>query len=172
MDELMKINKVTRDVVEEMKVEIRNTPVELKHKFVFVPLAYNKDVIRKTGKLPCVGQSLHKFIDYNRQVNLEVSKAYPTSHNQLLDLNIELAMKVLKTSSTIYGKSHETVKYEFRDGNNPKDKTMMNDRTRLDYFVSIILWVKSNYETETRREMTRKKVPAKKIGHRLIPHYN
>ena len=81
-------------------------------------------------------------------------------------------MKVLKTSSTIYGKSQETVKYEFRDGNNLKDKTMMNDKTRLDYFLSIILWVKSNYETETRREMARKKVPAKKIGHRLTPHYN
>ena len=43
VDELIKINKVTRDVVEAMKVEIRNTPVELKHKFVFVPLVYNKE---------------------------------------------------------------------------------------------------------------------------------
>ena len=161
-----------------MAVEIRNTPVDLKHKFVLVPLAYNKetcdrdqiemDVIRKTGKLPCVGQSLHKFIDYNDQVNLEVSKAYPTSHDQLLDLNTEMAVKVLKTASKIYGKSHETVKYEFCEGNNLKDKTMMNDKTRLDYFVGIILWVKSNYETETRREMTRKKVPAKTTTQTLL----
>ena len=178
----MKINKVTKECVEKMTVQIRNTPVDLKHNFVLVPLAYNKetcdwdqielDVSRKAGKTPCVGQSLNKFIDYNNLVNLEVSLAYPTSHDQLLDLNIKLAMKVQNTSSTIHGKSHKTVKYEFCDSNNPKDKTLMNDRTRLDYFVSIILWVKRNYESETRKKMTLKKVPAKKNGQRLTPYYN
>ena len=130
------------------------------------------DVSRKAGKTPCVGQSLHKFIDYNNLVNLEVSLAYPTTHDQLLDLNMELAMKVQKTSSTVFGKTLETVKYEFRDGNNLKDKTMMNDKTRLDYFVSLILWVKNNYASETQREMSHKKVPAKKVGLKLTPYWN
>ena len=142
-------------------------------------LAYNKepcdrdqielDVSRKAGKTPCVGQSLNKFIDYNNLVNLEVSLAYPTSHDQLLDLNIKLAMKVQNTSSTIHGKSHKTVKCEFCDSNNPKDKTLMNDRTRLDYFVSIIMWVKRNYESETRKKMTLNKVPAKKNWSKVNP---
>ena len=85
---------------------------------------------------------------------------------------MELAMKVQKTSSSIFGKTHVTVKYDFRDGNNLKDKTMMNDKTRLDYFVSLILWVKNNYAAETHREMSRKRVPAKKVGLKLTPYWN
>ena len=81
-------------------------------------------------------------------------------------------MKAKQTSTTVFGKTHVTVKYNFRDSNNPKDKTMMNDKTRLDYFVLIILWVKNNFESETRKEMTRKKVPAKKIGLKVTPHLN
>ena len=49
---------------------------------------------------------------------------------------------------------------------------MMNDKTRLDYFVSLILWVKNNYAAETHREMSRKKVPAKKVGLKLTPYWN
>ena len=140
--ELIKINKVTKKCVETLPVQIRNSQVDLRHKFVFVPLVYNKDacdqeliemdVSRKAGKTPCVSQSLHKFLDYNILVNLVVSKAYPSTHDQLLDLNMELAMKVQKTSITVFGKTLKTVKYNFRDGNNPKDKAMMNDKTRLD----------------------------------------
>ena len=85
---------------------------------------------------------------------------------------MELAMKVQKITSSIFGKTHVTVKNNFHDSNNLKDKTMMNDKTRLDYFVSLILWVKKNYASETHREMARKKVPAKKIGHMLVPHWN
>ena len=179
--ELININKMTKGVVDKMAVQIRNTPVNLKHKFVLVPLAYNKEtcdrdqiemeVSRKAGNTPCVGQFLHKFINYNDLVKIEMSLAYPTSHEQLLDLNTELAMKILKSSRNVYGKEYNTVKYKFCDGNNPKDKTMMNDRERLDYFVSIVKWVKSNYETETRKEMSLKKVPAKKISLKLTPYY-
>ena len=109
MSKLFNINKVAEGVVNSMAVQIRNTPVDLKHKFVLVPLAYNKetcdrdqiemDVSRKAGNTPCVGQSLHKFINYNNLVNIEMSLAYPTSHEQLLDLNTELAMKILKSTS-------------------------------------------------------------------------
>ena len=49
---------------------------------------------------------------------------------------------------------------------------MMNDRERLDYFVSLVKWVKSNYEDETRKEMSHKGVPPKEISLRLTPYYN
>ena len=48
---------------------------------------------------------------------------------------------------------------------------MMNDKHKLDYFVSLILWVKNNHAAETYREMGRKKVPAKKISAKLVPHW-
>ena len=73
---------------------------------------------------------------------------------------MELAMKVQKITSSIFGKTHVTVKYDFH-------RTMMNDKLRLDYFVSLILWVKKNYASETNREMARKKVPSKKISQKL-----
>ena len=41
--ELYNINKVTKDFVGRMGVQIRNKSVDLKHKFVLVPLVYNKD---------------------------------------------------------------------------------------------------------------------------------
>ena len=182
MDELIKINKLTKAYVEALPVHIRSTQVDLRHKFVFVPLLYNKeacdrdkadmDVSRKAGKTPCVGQSLPKFLEYNNSVNLSVSKSYPLSFEQLLDPNMELAMKVQKSTSSIFGKPHVTVKYNFRDGNYLKDKTLMNDKLRLDYFVTLILWVKKNYASETHREMVRKRVPAKKISHMLVPHWS
>ena len=180
--ELLNINKMTQGVVNSMAVQIRNTSVSLKHKFVLVPLAYNRETCdrdylelqgdRKAGNTPVVGQSFHKFINYNDLVMIKMKKAYPNSHEQLVDLNKELAVKTLKSTSTVYGKEYNTVKYEFRDGNNPKDKTMMNDTERLDYFVSLVKWVKGNYEDETRKEMTRKGVPAKEISLRLTPYYN
>ena len=152
VDKLIKTNKLTKAYVETLTVQIRSTPVELRHKFVFVPLLYNKeacdrdkadmDVSGKAGKTPCVGQSLHKFLEYNSLVNLSVSRAYPSTFEQLLDPNMELAMKVQKITSSIFGKTHVTVKNNFRDSNNLKDKTMMNNKLRLDYFVSLILWVK------------------------------
>ena len=179
--DLLNISKMTKGVVDKMSVKIRNTLVSLKHKFVIVPLAYNRETCdrdyielqadRKAGNTPCVGQSMHKFLNYNDLVRLEMAKAFPTSHEQLLDLNTELSMEILKPNSIVHGKEYDTVKYEFCDGNNPKDKTMMNDRERLDYFVSIVKWVKSNYETETRKEMSLKGVPAKKISLKLTPYY-
>ena len=39
--ELININKMTKGVVDKMAVQIRNTPVNLKHKFVLVPLGPN-----------------------------------------------------------------------------------------------------------------------------------
>ena len=45
----------------------------------------------------------------------------------------------------------------------------MNNRERLDYFVLMVKLVKSIYEAETRNEMARKGVPAKKISLKLNP---
>ena len=46
---------------------------------------------------------------------------------------------------------------------------MMNDKDRQDYFVSLLKWVKLNYEEETLKQITLKGVPAKKISIRLVP---
>ena len=111
-------------------------------------------------------------MDYNDKVMTDVKNSYPKSYKQLLDLNKLLAVKTLKSVCSAYGKEYNTVKYRLRDGNNPNDKTMMNDKERQDYFVSLINWVKLNYEDETRKEMILKGVPAKKISLRLTPYYN
>ena len=70
---LYKINKQVETVVAKLGVQIRSTSVDLKHKFVLVPLVYNKDTCdrdfiememdRAEGKTPVVGQSFSKFID-------------------------------------------------------------------------------------------------------------
>ena len=147
-----------------------------------MPLPYNKETCdwdylelqtdRKAGNIPVVGQSFSKFMDYNNMVMTEVKKSYPKSHEQLMDLNKLLAVKTLRSVCTAYGKEYDTVKYRLRDGNNPHDQTMMNDKERQDYFMSLINWVKLNYEDETRKEMILKGVPAKKISLRLTPYYN
>ena len=43
---------------------------------------------------------------------------------------------------------------------------MMNDRDRQTYMVSLVKWVKNNYEDETLQEMIAKGVPGKKIRSR------
>ena len=48
----------------------------------------------------------------------------------------------------------------------------MNDKTRQDYFVWLIRWVKDTFEKETREEMARKRVPAKGVNLRVAQYYN
>ena len=70
--EFYKINK------QVMGVQIRSKSVNLKHKFVLVPLVYNKatcdlveiEMARANGINPVLGQSFFKFIDYNNLVLL------------------------------------------------------------------------------------------------------
>jgi hypothetical protein len=103
VDGLLEISKMTKEYVEALPVHIRSTPVGLRHKFVFVPLLYNKeacdrdraemDVIREAGKTPCVGQPLTKFLHYNDSIKVLNSKTYPKTFNQLLDPNLELPLK-------------------------------------------------------------------------------
>ena len=176
------INKVVEDVEVNLGVQIRNTSVNLSHKFVLVPLVYNKETCdqdfielqtdRAEGNTPVVGQSFSKLMDYNDKVMIDVKNTYPNSYKQLLDLNKLLAVKTLKSTCTAFGKEYNTVKYRLHDGNNPNDKTMMNEKERQDYFVSLINWVKLNYDDETRKEMILKGVPAKKTSLRVTPYYN
>ena len=80
--------------------------------------------------------------------------------------------QVAGRDNKVYGKEYHMVKYHFCEGNNQKNDKMMNDKDRQDYFVSLIKWVKNNYEEETRKEMILKQVPAKKIALRLTQYYN
>ena len=48
----------------------------------------------------------------------------------------------------------------------------MDNRTRQDYFVWLVRWVKYNFEEETRRKMALRRVPAKGISLRVTQYYN
>ena len=89
--ELFSINQVTEDVVTHMEVQIRNTVVNLKHKFVLVPLVYNKETCdpnffelekdRAIRNTPVVGQSFPKIMEYNDKVTKDVKNSYPESQD-------------------------------------------------------------------------------------------
>ena len=80
--ELFNTNKLTKDMVTHMEVQIRNTVVKLKHKFLLVPLVYNKETCdrdflelekdRAVGNIPVVGQSFPKFMEHNNKVARDV----------------------------------------------------------------------------------------------------
>ena len=88
--------------------------MDLKHKFVLVPLVYNKytcdldfiemEMDRAERNTPVVGQSFSKFIDYNNLVMTDVKKSYPSSYDKLCDPNELLAVKTLKSTCTDFGK--------------------------------------------------------------------
>ena len=76
-------------------------------------------------------------------------------------------MKTCKSTSTVFGKEHSTVRYSLRDGNDPNNPRSMNDMTRQKYMVSLVSWVKKNFEEETIIEMKRANVPNKKASSRV-----
>ena len=80
-------------------------------------------------------------------------------------------MKTCTSTCKGFGQEYTTVRYSLRDGNNPKDSRMMNDRDRQNYMVSLVKWVKNNYEAETLQEMIAKGVPGKKICSRAPSCY-
>ena len=71
----------------------------------------------------------------------------------------------------MFGKSYDSFRYQFRLGNHSRDDKLMNDRARQNYFVNLIRRVKDTFETETREEMTRKRVPKISVNLRLAKHY-
>ena len=171
--ELFEINKLTESVVTDLDVKIRNTDVKLDHN----KETCNRDFLelekdRAIENTPVVGHSFSKFMEYNKLVGKDVKKSCPRSWEQILDLNSLLAVKTLKSVDKVYGKEYHTVKYHFLEDNNPRNDRMMHNKNRQDYFVSLIKWVKDNYEEETRREMILKHVPGKKIALRLTQYYN
>ena len=182
MEELYDINKSMESVVTDLKVKIRNTNVDLRHKFVLVPLVYNKETCsrdfqemerdREVGNSPVAGQSFPNILAYNALVNKNVKKSYPQSCDYLLDPNSLMAVTTLKSVKSVYGRDYNTVKYQFIDGNHPRNDRLMDDRARQDFSVWLIRWVKDNYEKETRQEMALRGVPAKKISLRLTQYYN
>ena len=115
---------------------------------MLVPLVYNKETCsrdfqemekdRAIGNTPVVGQSFSKFMDYNVLVDKYVKKSYPKSCGYLLDPNSLLAMKILKSVNTVYGREYNTIKYQFLDGNHPRNDKLMHDKNRQDYFVWLV----------------------------------
>ena len=178
MSELNKINNQVETFVSSMGVQIRGKRVELQHKFILLPLFYNKataerdfletELARANGIHPVIGQSFSTFLEYNTLVKADVRKTYPATNKELGDHNELLAVKTCASICTVYGKVHNTVRYSLRDGNNPYDPRMMNDKTRQMYMVSLVKWVKKNYEEETMQEMSRAGVPAKKACSRAL----
>ena len=100
-----------------------------------------------------------------------VKEAYPNSRGYLADPNELLAVETLKTSIHVFGKSYDSVRYQFRLGNHSRNDKLMNDRARQNYFVYLIRLVKDTFKTETREEMTRKRVPKISVNLRLAKHY-
>ena len=99
------------------------------------------------------GQSFDSFMAYNAPVNNLVKNAYPNTKNYLVDPNELLAVDALKTVNHVYGRSYNSVRYQFRQGNHPRNDKLVNDKARQDYFVWLIRWVKDTFEIETREEM-------------------
>ena len=74
-------------------------------------------------------------MDYNVLVDKDVKKSYTKSCDYLLDPNSLLAVKTLKSVKTVYGREYHMVKYQFLDGNPPRNDKLMHDKNRQDYFV-------------------------------------
>ena len=127
---------------------------------------------RLVGNSPVAGQSFNNFLAYNALVNKHVKKSYPQSQDYLVDPNILMAVATLKSVKSVYRRSYNTVKYEFIKGNHPRNDRLMDVRTRQDYFVWLIRWVKDNFEKETRQEMALRRVPAKGISLMVTQYYN
>ena len=177
--ELYHLNKHVGSVVETMGVQIRSRPVDLMHKFMFVPLVYNKltcdrdfrdqERTRENAFNPVLGKSFSKFMEYNKLAMEDVKTAYPNSFAELGDPNKLLSVKT--RTCTVDDREYITVKHSLRDGNNPRDSKQMNDRDRQSYFDSLVKWVKKNHEEKTLMEMAAKGMPPKRVRSRGVPCY-
>ena len=177
MEDLLAKNALIENHVSNMEVKISHTRVDLKHKFMYVPLVYTRDTLdldfqemngeeRDTGNLPVAGQSFS-----NSRVTDLVRDAFPNSGAYLDDPNLLLAMELVKTSTQVFGETHDTARYQFRKGNHPGNTRLMTDSTRQGYFVNLIRWIKDTYEQETKDEMARNGVPQVSASLSLIKRY-
>ena len=135
-----------------LDVKIRNTDVDLRHKFVYVPLVYSRETMdldfqemererQVRWNLPVAGPSFNNFMIYNTCVNDLVRQTYPNSRGYLADPIELLAVETQKTSTQVFGKSYDSFRYQFRLGNHSRDDKLMNDSARQNYFVYLICWV-------------------------------
>ena len=92
------------------------------------------------------GLSFNNFLLYNARVNDLVRQTFPNSGGYLADPNVLLAVELVKTSTHVFGKTYDSVRYQFRKGNHPGNDKLMNDSVRQDYFVYLIRWVKETFE--------------------------
>ena len=145
MDDLLAKNTLIKSHVSNMEVKIRHTKVDLRHKFVYMPLVFTRDTLdldfqemnreeQDTGNLPVAGHSFGDFLDYNSRVSDLVRDAFPNSGPYLDDPNLLLAVELVKTSTQVFGETHDTVRYQFRKGNHPGNTRLMTDNIRQGYF--------------------------------------
>ena len=78
-----------------------------------------------------------------------VRPTFPNSRGFLADPNELLAVEFAKTSTHVFGKTYDSVRYQFRKGNHSRDDKLMNDSARQNYFVYLICWVKETFEKDT-----------------------
>ena len=104
---------------------------------------------RLAGNSPVAGQSFDSFMAYNTRMNNLVKKSYPNLQDYLVDPNELVAVETLKTVKYVYGRSYNTVRYEFIKGNHPRNNRLMNNKTRQGYILGLVRWVKDTLEKET-----------------------
>ena len=180
--ELIVRNQAIERVVTGMECKIRGTVVDLRHKFILVPLVYTRETSdlefyglekeeRDTGNLPVFGSSFTNLMAYNSRVRDLVKQNFPTSEGRLGDPNVLLAVEYIPTSTKVYGETYNLSRYTFRNGNNPHNHRLMHDGARQEYLVSLIRWVKDSFEQETKDEMALKKVPQLSVNLKLVKRY-
>jgi len=183
VDELLDRNIIVENHVTKLACKIRHTAVDVRHKFIYVPLVYTRETMdlelhvlereeRSTEILPVFGHSFNNIMAYNSRVRSLVNQSFPTSEGSLGDPNLLLAVKCVPSSTKVFGVTYNTSRYSFRNGNNKQNHKLMNDGDKQEYFVNLIRWVKDTYEQETREEMTRKRVPQLSVNLRMIKRYS
>ena len=78
-----------------------------------------------------------------------VKQTFANSEGFLADPNVLLAVELVKTSTHVFGKTYDLVRYQFRKGNHSRNDKLMNDSAGQEYFVYLIRWVKETFEKDT-----------------------
>ena len=160
VDDLLAKNALIESHVSNMEVKIRHTKVDLRHKFVYMPLVFTRDTMdldfqemhkeeQVKGNLPVAVHSFNNFLVYNSRVSDLVRQTFPNSGGYLDDPNLLLAVELVKTSTQVFGETHDMVRYQFRKGNHPGNTRLVTDSTRQGYFVNLVRWVRDTFKQET-----------------------
>ena len=183
VEELLAKNLTIENHVTKLECKIRHTAVDLRHKFVYVPLVYTRETMdlelhvlekeeRSTKSLPVFGHSFNNIMAYNSRVRKLVQETYPTSEGCLGDPNLELAVEYVTSSTKVFDETYHMSRFSFRNGNNPQNPKLMNDGAKQEYFVNLVCWVKDTFEQETKDEMTLKRVPQLSVNLKMVKPYS